>query len=93
MGEKEKVAEVVKETRTIKLQGRQVERLAALNKKLKVLNEQQAGVTIEQVKIKGGMEALFDLNAEPGEKAVTYDFNKCELFLEKEVRPEVPAVK
>lgn len=90
---KEEVAEVVKETRTIKLQGRQVERLAALNKRTQVLEEEKAKIVLEQVKVRGGIDALLNLNAEPGEEPTTYDFKKCELVLEKKVDVKEDEVK
>ena len=90
MSEK-KVAEAVKVTRTVKLQGRQVERLTDLNKRTQVLNEQTAKIEVEQIKVRAGIEALLGLNAEPGETATTYKFETCELILEKEAELEAPA--
>ena len=91
MSDEKKVVEVAKETRTVKLQGRQVERLAELSKRTQVLNEQEAKISLEQVKIRAGIDTIMELNAAPGEKAITYNFNSCELLLEKEVKPEAAA--
>ncbi len=82
-GKEKKEAEVVKETRTVKIQGRQAERLAALQQRTLRLKDQQAKIIIELEKIRGGTEAILGLNADKDEAVVSYNFDTCEATLEK----------
>lgn len=88
MFKKKKEVEVVKETRTVKLQGKEVKRLATLNQRTQQLDDSRAKITLEQAKVRGGIEALLGVHAEEDEVVVSYDFNNQEVLLEKEVKPK-----
>ena len=80
-----------KVTREVKLEGRPVERLVSLHARKKVLEEQQATLLLELERIRGGMDAIMQLNEGPGEKADTFNFDTQMLTIEvasAEPKPE-----
>lgn len=83
-------AEVVKEERTVRLQGRQVERLISYQNRLNQITEQLARLSLEKEKIDGCMEGIMNLHVEEGEKVVSYNFSKQDLLIEKIIKPDPP---